>query len=219
MTLNHDVQIDHIWGDPAQYDFAEDAPPYLERKMLVKNASVAQMVRNASPVVVGNIEQVVQGMVAPFGHSPRSELSALLAFTRALAHVHQSHHWMTRGQNFYQDHQLFERIYHTVNNEIDPLAEKAVGTGSYLYAHPVLQLQSMGAALQCFCEGLPSDPSPTLYPLRSLKAELSYMLALQCVYDCLEKDGLLSLGIDNFLQGLADHHEENLYLLKQRQDQ
>lgn len=219
MTLNHDVQIDNVWGDPANYDPAVDAPPYLEKKMLVKNASVAQMVRNASPAVVADVEGIVQGMVAPFGHAPRSDLAALLAFTRALAHVHQAHHWMTRGRDFYQDHLLFERIYNTAAGEIDPLAEKAVGTGSYLYVHPVLQLKNMGTALQCYYNGLPTDPNPMLYPLVSLKAELCYMLVLQCVYDCLERDGLLSMGIDNLLQGFADHHEESLYLLKQRQDQ
>jgi len=41
-------------------------------------------------------------------------------------------------------------------------------------------------------------------------------MLLKGVYELLDSEGHLTLGLDNFLQGLADAHETNLYLIQQR---
>ena len=53
----------------------------------------------------------------------------------------------------------------------------------------------------------------------SVRAELRFMAFLEMIYSRLESSEQLSLGVDNFLQGIADKHEGLLYLLKQRVNQ
>ena len=51
---------------------------------------------------------------------------------------------------------------------------------------------------------------------RSLLLEEGLQTVLEAVRDYLRKENELSIGLDNFLQGLADSHETAVYLLKQR---
>jgi hypothetical protein len=41
-------------------------------------------------------------------------------------------------------------------------------------------------------------------------------LALRAVYDTIKASGELSLGLDDFLMAMADAHDTNRYLLRQR---
>jgi DNA-binding ferritin-like protein len=51
-------------------------------------------------------------------------LLQLLAILRALQWSHQTAHWKVRGEPFYGDHLLFQKLYEAVGEEIDTLAEK-----------------------------------------------------------------------------------------------
>jgi hypothetical protein len=187
--------------------------------MRTKNATVVAMIRKASNEVVGEAQALLESMVADYGATKMAELAALVAYLRALSTVHQTHHWQTRGCSYYGDHLLFERLYNTANGEVDGVAEKAVGTGQHLLVQPIMQTAHLGQVLKCLYNGAPVDPDPTGYVALSLRAELCFMVFLQLVYAHLETNGGLSLGVDNMLQGIADKHEESLYLLRQRMGQ
>ena len=98
--------------------------------------------------------------------------------------------------------------------EVDSTAEKALGIGSSLsLVDPKVQASQMANILRVL---EPPITDATGYVASSLRAELYFATFLQLVYRKLEAEQKLSLGLDNFLQGLADKHEENLYLLQQR---
>ncbi len=163
------------------------------------------------------LNQLLGEMTAEYGNAPMSELAALLAFLRAESWVHTAHHWQTRGCNYYGDHLLFQRIYEETDDLIDPLAEKTIGTsGSHLFVQPCIQGLHMMAALKMLYAGAPVNPGADEYPWLSLRAVMLFLLFEKLVYESLEKQGKLSHGIDNLLQGFADKHEEFAYLLKQR---
>jgi hypothetical protein len=157
--------------------------------MRIKNAAVANMMRKASEESLSDAQALFNSMLNGYAGAPAAELGVLLSALKALAVVHQSHHWQTRGVTYYGDHLLFERIYGNVDGEVDGIAEKAVGFGPHLLVQPIVV------------------------------STHQLMVLLHLAYAGLEKSGLLSLGVDNRLQGIADKHEENIYLLQQRAGQ
>lgn len=138
-----------------------------------------------------------------------SALKNLLGFMRAMHWNHWTTHWQVKGMPYYGDHLLFQRIYEAMGDEIDGLAEKMVamcgvqsvnGHDSIDRAHNVLKRWA---------------DNPDLIS-RALQSEEEFQMLLKGVYELLDSEGHLTLGLDNFLQGLADAHETNLYLIQQR---
>lgn len=157
----------------------------------------------------------LENMMAQWGSTPYAQLSILLVHLKYVATIHQTHHWTAKGDNYYGDHLLYQRLYETVSSEIDALAEKAIGLGSVDNVN--LQLQTQQLANMCLEYGTSMTmPSASDLAKRSLAAEVSL---LRCVAHCAQslKDlGLLTRGLDNMLQGIEDTHEGSVYLLKQR---
>ncbi len=134
---------------------------------------------------------------------------ALLALLRAVGWSHWTAHWQTEGPEFYADHQLFDRLYGTTIGEIDQLAEKLVAKYGAEAVHPVGQANLMTTALVDWSsEGDPIQ--------RALWAERALQIGIKACREQAKEDGELSLGMEDFLAGLANKHEEHLYLLGQR---
>lgn len=210
-----------IWIDPLSYNYLKDGPPYLPglvggRVASGPKAEVRAWFRQAALEMGQDVGVAFQHCVAEYGNTPMSELAVLLACVRAEAMIHQAHHWQTRGSSYYGDHLLFERVYNDVNGFVDGLAERAVGAGHHVLVQPLMQMSHMVAFSKLFYSDAPVSPEPEEMPLLSLRALLKSMLVLQLAYKTLEVRGLLSNGIDNLLQGIADKQEELVYLLKQR---
>lgn len=53
-----------------------------------------------------------------------------VATLKALALIHQHNHWTTKGEMFYGDHLLFERLYNSTLENLDLAAEKFIGVFS-----------------------------------------------------------------------------------------
>jgi DNA-binding ferritin-like protein len=183
-----------VWVDPLAFDAAENGPPYLPERS--KTAS--------------NGMEVLDKIVPLFDGAPMAVLGAMVAVLRAASIVHQSHHWQSKGSNFYGDHLLYERIYGESLGFIDQVAERAVGSGSEDLVCPKRHALIVNGLVEFWCID-PTDPVRI-----SLTIE-------RCVVDCLatarkylEMNGQLSDGTDNLLQGVSDKHEEFIYLLQQR---
>jgi DNA-binding ferritin-like protein len=194
--------IHALWVDPLVFEPAENGAPYLPEKQPLKIA------REAGAVLRSVVVQMPKGVEYP-------ELGALVAILRAAAIVHQSHHWQTRGDSSYGDHLMFDRLYNESVGFIDQIAERAVGLGGEALVDPRLQARLLPGLASFFCM-YSASPSPLEMVKSSLEVE-------GCVIDCLARArtglsdrGLLSSGTDNLIQGVADKHEEFVYLLQQR---
>ena len=210
-----------LWHNPMSYDHLKMGPPYLPqaKKAALKIAATArQEVRSLARREANDspMGQIFLALVGDYQGSPMAEMAALLACLRAAAAVHQAHHWQTRGNTFYGDHLLFDRIYGESVGFIDQVAERSVGAGSHLLVHPVIQTKQVGSLVAHFCGDVLSDPEPSTFATISLTTELRVLSVISMVHSSLEQEGLLTHGIDNLLQGIADKHEEFVYLLKQR---
>jgi len=188
-----------IWVDPLTFDMQENGPPYLPEARI----------KMASASVLAKLATLFDGV-------PMAELGVLTAVVRAAVMMHQTHHWQSRGTSFYGDHLLFERLYNETVGFVDQLAERSVGTGSRDLVCPKHHATMVRALVFHWGQASSDDPSPAEMVSTSLDI-------VRCVLDCinaarlnLEHKGQLSDGTDNLLQGIADKHEEFLYLLQQR---
>lgn len=139
-------------------------------------------------------------------------LQMLLAILRAAHFSHWNSHWEVKGSNFYGDHQMMDRIYTSLIEEIDTLAEKLVATYGSESVHMVEQAQLMASHLLPLAQAH-SENDP-IY--RAFLIEEGLQVIFKNTYDLLKKQGGLTLGMDDFLMSMANAHESNLYLLRQR---
>jgi DNA-binding ferritin-like protein len=144
-------------------------------------------------------------------------LSDLLACMRAVADLHQTHHWQTRGSSYYGDHLLFERIYNESQSFVDQLAEKAIGLGNADLVDLCKQSELRHKKILEMC-GETSNVSPQEMVERSLKAEKKLIEMTKNSISSLESCNQLTHGLSNLLEGIADAHEGFVYLLKQREE-
>ena len=162
-----------------------------------------------------NLGILTENMMAEWGGIPYAQLSVVLVHLKFLADVHQTHHWTTKGDPFYGDHLLFSRIYDVVKCEVDSIAEKAIGLGSSfnvdlrLVTSQVMKLVS-GYGMTA------TIPQQSDLARRSLLAEMNFLKVIDQMILSLDECGLLTNGVENMLQGIADVHEGHIYLLKQR---
>lgn len=137
--------------------------------------------------------------------------SKLLAYLQGLYHTYQFMHWQVSGDNYYGDHLLFQRLYESVDKEIDPVAEKAIGlTNDPSTISPIQHSNLVSKYLAKFADGAEDGIHA------SLRAERGLLDLILQIKAALEHQGKLTDGLDNMLQGVADTHEGHVYLLQQR---
>lgn len=166
--------------------------------------------------VESEVAQNLRIMATETSASPFGWLSGLLVMLRSAAVVHQAHHWQTKGMAFYADHQLYMRLYEDSLDLIDGLAERAVGLGGGELVCPTLQTKYQAMCVQKTYEGSKVDEGPNGMAQISLQVEYRVLEGVKIVLGVLRQAGVLSDGTENLLQGIADKHEEFVYLLKQR---
>lgn len=195
-----------IWQNPSAYNPFFHGPPYLPGMKVRMDKQASQR------VLVAAAGKMANGL----GYG----LPTVLVFLRALADIHQSHHWLTYGDTYYADHLLFQRLYEETSEEIDGVAEKAVGTGSPLdKMHPGLQASVIAYIVKKYCgDGVVSGEveNPKSYLEVSLLAETQFVECMSEVARVMKEKGELSRGVDNMMAGIEDKHESHLYLLRQR---
>lgn len=204
-----------MWHDPTIYDPFMHGPPYLRGVV-----QAGQGKKAAAKFASLDLDMFCAEMCAEYGPgSPAAELGVLLAWLRAAAHVHQTHHWQTRGQAYYADHQLFERLYNESLPMIDGLAERGLGldpnTGHMLVA-PLMQAGQMTRVIAALYNTEVAAAGAERYPALSLTMEKNVLAVVTLLRSRMESESRLSLGTDNLLQDIADKHESFVYLLQQR---
>lgn len=162
------------------------------------------------------VDKLINDCLLRCGNEKYAELVAILGSLRALAILHQTHHWQAAGDSFFADHKLFEELYTASSDQIDPLAEKIVGLSGKAelvgFSKHVIGISSFLSEVKS--HGTSDDPAR-----RSLDAEKMFVALVESVMKRLEVRGLLTRGLENLLGGLADEHEKFIYLLGRRVSQ
>lgn len=135
-------------------------------------------------------------------------LQWLLACLRAQYWSYQESHWQVRGGTFYGDHLLFQRLYGSVQTQVDTLAEKMVGS----HGEAAVDGMDVGAKFESWIRRWAD--TDCLHK-RGLLSEQDFQNTCSKVYESLGQTGELSLGMDDFLMATANEHETNEYLLRQ----
>lgn len=139
-----------------------------------------------------------------------SKTAALyIATLRAISIIHTQSHWTTKGDTFYGDHLLFERIYNSALENLDLAAEKFVGLFGTDCLDYALQIDLLNKVLLKYkgLEGKPLD--------MSLAIEKDFLKFSQDAYNLFEEEGKLTLGSDDMIMAIASKREEAVYLLQQ----
>jgi len=174
------------------------------------------IVTQVAPEQLITHEVVFKGLVSEWSGMPYGELAVLLAWLKVTAQVHQVHHWTASGDPFYGDHLLFDRLYSGVTENVDTVAEKMVGVGCSDLADPTMLMKHMKAIQDGVYQMRPGLPQPGDLATRSIEMEKTVIDVLDMCKASLSSKNLLTTGVDNMLADLADSHEGNVYLLKQR---
>lgn len=133
-----------------------------------------------------------------------------LAFLKAMHWSHWTSHWQVQGQPFYGDHELFNRLYAGIADQIDGLAEKIVAFYGPDAVDPLkVEAYSTMILRKCYM-------AEDSIPRRALTMEKHFQDILKKLYDAIKESGEMSLGLDDFIMALANDHETNIYLLTQR---
>lgn len=140
-------------------------------------------------------------------HAAMSVMSTVLASLRAVSWLHWTHHWQVRGD--YGDHLMFGKFYQQTVEEIDTLAEKCVGYFGAPAVDPFRQIEKAAECMERF------KTFDCLHK-RSLAAEEDLQVTLRTLHKVLSDIGSLPLGLDDYIQSVANAHETNIYLLQQR---
>lgn len=139
-----------------------------------------------------------------------SKVAALyIATLKAMALIHQHNHWTAKGEAFYGDHLLFERLYDSALKDLDLAAEKFIGLWSDTVIAYDLQTELLNKVLSKYSklEGSPME--------MSLAVEKDFLLFSKSAYECFESEGKLTLGLDDMIMSIASQREESVYLLQQ----
>lgn len=147
------------------------------------------------------------------GTNTQLALLRVLGQLRGLQWSHWNSHWKVRGDSQYGDHLLFERLYTSASEEIDTLGEKIT---SIYGPTAITDLGTLSETTRFLSLYLSSDTGPTDLYERALELESHFQRCLAQTYQLFKFQKELTLGLDDFLMSVANSHETNEYLLRQR---
>lgn len=135
-------------------------------------------------------------------------LVEVLSILTAQYHNYFTSHWQSKGENYYGNHLLFQRLYEAMPADIDSLAEKIVA----YYDGKSVDMSEINKRSQFWIDrwNRKSDIVE-----RSISSEEDLQSILSKTYNLLKERGDMSLGLDDYIMATANSHETNLYLLQQ----
>lgn len=126
--------------------------------------------------------------------------AAYIAALKAIYLIHQQNHWLSKGDNFYGNHLLFQRIYESAAKDLDLAAEKFVG----LFGDECLDNNLQSKLLNDMLNKFQSN---------SLEIEKDFIKFSTTAYNCFKQEGKLTKGLDDMIMSVASNREESIYLL------
>lgn len=199
----YEESVKAVWHDPTSYDVLQHGPSFFPGMKLSSSQKkeVKEVLARVEPF------KLHKASVRPGW----DEVQKLLAVLRAAGFIHKTNHWQTKGQTFYGDHLLFDRLYTDNQEGIDSVAERIVGSVGPDAIDAMEQARMMKDCVDHCFDLMTSNPVEL-----SLIIEAGVLTALNRAKRALEASGQLSPGTSNLLDGVYDIHEVFTYLLKQR---
>jgi DNA-binding ferritin-like protein len=136
-----------------------------------------------------------------------------LASLKALTLIHQHNHWIAKGDDFYGNHLLFQRLYEAVSEDVDSAAERFLGLFGEEFISYEYQFTLLNKILMKY-KDLSNSPLEL-----SLKIEKDFIKFADTAYKCFENEGKLTLGLEDLLPAISSKREEAVYLLQQALNQ
>lgn len=130
-----------------------------------------------------------------------------LAILRVMNILFQHAHWKCKGDYFYSNHLLFQRLYTDTNELIDLTAEKIIGIYGNDNLYDSKQLSIMSDMFSKFENSNMID--------NCIEATNAFLTLSQELYNELKESKEITLGVDDMIMASASKAEEFIYLLKQ----
>jgi len=148
-------------------------------------------------------------------HMLHEEFVYHIAWLRVLEIWFHHAHWSTKGETYYGDHLMFERIYREVSGLIDQLAEKGVAMAGVkvVDTHTFSRLL---AEILCSYPSPSRANEPTMIAATGLALVNDYLETLDETYKKVKASGAMTMGLDDLLMSYANKIEGFVYLLKRR---
>lgn len=146
-----------------------------------------------------------------FDSSDRCEdtIASVLYHLNALSLMHRSAHWQVRGDTFYGDHLMFERMYEDIDDEIDRMAERIVAMSDASYVDPHVISRAV--------DDIVIDAMQIKCPFeRLLTCETTLIGVIDDAMSSLDECSTSTLGWNDVLGAIASKHEEHIYILRSR---
>lgn len=138
-----------------------------------------------------------------------SKVAALYVATlKAIYLIEQHCHWTTKGDDFYGDHLMFQRLYESAQENVDLAAEKFIG----IFGLDCLNYEMQTDLLHKVLLKYKSIENPVDC---CLQIEMDFLKLSQAAYDCFKKEETMTLGLDDMIMSVASNREESVYLLRQ----
>lgn len=137
-------------------------------------------------------------------------LQDVLVYLKALTEYYKTAHWQCKGQSFYEDHLLLDRLSSEASVSIDTVAEKMLGIG----VNPEsLNLPEILKKQYEIVKGLPYNSPEGLDYFQAATMCENKLLEICKTIDSSSQS---SVGVKNLVAQIADDTEGRIYLLKQR---
>lgn len=140
----------------------------------------------------------------------------VLAHLRAIHWIAWTAHWVASGPNYYGDHLLLRRLYSgdgggpDIEAAIDTLGEKMVSHFGVDSVNPSV----LGAKAQSLVQQAAEGTTGRFQALLVLEQSLQH--AIRAAWKANQSSAAMSLGVDDYLMGLANERETAIYLLQRR---
>lgn len=135
-------------------------------------------------------------------------LMEVLSLLKAQYQNYFTSHWQTKGENYYGNHLLFQRLYESMQGEIDSLGEKLVA----FFDGDAVDMSVINKRKQFWLDRWNKNKDIVG---RCIDSEHDTHKMLDEVYNILKDRNDMSLGLDDYIMATANTHETNLYLLQQ----
>ena len=147
---------------------------------------------------------------------PKDLFTKIVVALRGMQIWFHGAHVLAKGTGYAGDHvNLYGRIYTELDEQIDAAMEKAIGiTGDEGTVCPSKIIKILAAASDLY--GSPSGASSTEIARMGHEIVHDVLIAVEMIYKILKHHDMMTLGLEDFIAGLANTHEGYYYLLGQR---
>lgn len=133
--------------------------------------------------------------------------NTMVAYLKAIYTIHQQNHWLSKGDHFYGNHLLFQRLYEGAQEDLDSIAEKCIGIFGEESVDYKFQLKVTQNIMNKYVSQKGLE--------QSLSAEKDYLKILKTCYIVLKEKDSMTLGLDDMIMSIYSKREESVYLLQQ----